>query len=618
MIRSCFALKIFGFFQYYWDAFRLRIRQYLVVLKWFLLDSLGPVKFTAAGIVVIGFLGVTFQIGALGLVVAYANTLARGGEVSLLEYSFYPRESLALLMIFSLGFLALSVLSAWMIYLSNKWIFNLALDYEQTSIRRVYRTISQFQNIKPTPVIKAELPEQSIMKLVGGDSRIVTRILRVILSAVVPLITFVFATAVLFASNLTLSLLLSLVVLLSAFFYFKVNLESLGDAKKMETTGKPLSILKRTLIRRFSGTSVQMGSQTEKVADSLLSDELCLDNMLGFRGRIMASDKSRLVSDHLMAVCIVLIFLVIGYQMLSSHSDWNRLVVYLLALRYCLANFQKVTGTITTVNRFYSVIKRLYDFAMQADRRSVELAEFTGLDNITCLAKAESKTEAGYLPALGDIVRVLAPLPLTRFTLPEIFSVLCNKPAADLTHIINSTWFFTRKATLPPLPIKQYLGVPNGGSVSDFILSHLPEEKGRQVIGQLPLDNSGCVSDAVWSKASGETRCIVGVLAAINSGKPIVVIDEDAIRFLEAETLAQLLDKFDNSYVFVYGETFARMDLFSWSKVVLLGNRSVEGIGSLLWAQENKRFIEVSLRISRQDAGGSVLADDDDDDVDLL
>ena len=221
----------------------------------------------------------TFQIGAVSLIVMYANKLAKGGEYSVASFHFAPRESLLLLIIPSIGFLCASVISSWMIYWSNRWIFDLALDYEKRCIKRVFRAVSICQGVIPTPMIEHETPEQSMMKLVGGNAKVITRVIRIILSAVVPFITMCFAILTIFITNFSLSLVIAFLVLLSTVFYFKVSLESLRDSKTMEATNQPANKKKRALLKSLSGSSFREEQDLDSMIDPLLADDLIKDNM---------------------------------------------------------------------------------------------------------------------------------------------------------------------------------------------------------------------------------------------------------------------------------------------------------------------------------------------------
>ena len=57
----------------------------------------------------------------------------------------------------------------------------------------------------------------------------------------------------------------------------------------------------------------------------------------------MAGDKAKVVSDHLTAVSVTVIVVALGYQNLnSSVANWGGVIIYLIALRYCMANFKKL------------------------------------------------------------------------------------------------------------------------------------------------------------------------------------------------------------------------------------------------------------------------------------
>src|SRR4030066_523632 len=93
-----------------------KLIQYLALFKSMLIDSLWKFKWRAFLVLISGFLGVTFQVQAIGLAIYYARVMEKGGIVKLLGYEFQARTSLGLLSLSAFAVLASLILSAWLIY----------------------------------------------------------------------------------------------------------------------------------------------------------------------------------------------------------------------------------------------------------------------------------------------------------------------------------------------------------------------------------------------------------------------------------------------------------------------------------------------------------------------
>ncbi len=609
-------MKIFTFFLYYWSAFRARINLYIIVIRWFLMDSIWPVKFRASMLICLGFLGVTFQVGAVSLIVMYANKLAKGGEVSVASFHFLPRESLLLLIIASIGFLCASVISSWMIYWSNRWIFDLALDYEKRCIKRVFRAVAVCQGVIPTIMIEHESPEQSMMKLVGGDAKVITRVIRIILSAVVPFITMCFAILTIFITNFSLSLVIAFLVLLSMVFYFKVSLESLSDSKTMEATNQPANKKKRTLLKSLSGSSFREEQDLDSMIDPLLADDLVKDNMASFRGRLMAGDKAKVVSDHLTAVSVTVIVVALGYQNFnSSGANWGGVIIYLIALRYCMANFQKVAAAVTAVNRFFNTIQRGYDYL-----HKIELSErpVKKIDIIKarCIDKMidESADEMELLP--GQKIGVFSPITLSKVGLQDLYASIFVGDEAEILGLVKDTWIITNDFDLPSIPLESYVDIPKESSCG-FMKGLLKQAGMEKFEADLDLLCEEMSEERV-KEAPDELKSFIALVAAYKSTRKIVVLESKVLKLLPRTAVESCLSMFSDRVVVIYNNKIKGSKLFVTDKVLVQHDFKNVGIGDMKWLYKNKEIIDSLLPEIKMRGRGADGSDLDDDLLDMM
>jgi ABC-type multidrug transport system fused ATPase/permease subunit len=567
-------------------------------------------------LICLGFLGVTFQVGAVSLIVMYANKLAKGGEVSVASFHFAPRESLLLLIIASIGFLCASVISSWMIYWSNRWIFDLALGYEKRCIKRVFRAVSVCQGVIPTPMIEHESPEQSMMKLVGGDAKVITRVIRIILSAVVPLITMCFAVVTIFITNFSLSLIIAFLVLLSTVFYFKVSLESLRDSKTMEATNQPANKKKRALMKSLSGSSFREEQDLDSMIDPLLADDLIKDNMVSFRGRLMAGDKAKVVSDHLTAVSVTVIVVALGYQNFSSSvANWEGVIIYLIALRYCMANFQKVAAAVTAVNRFFNTIQRGYDYLhkITLSERPVKNIDVIKARCIDKMVEG-SADEMEFLP--GQKVGVFSPTTLTKVGLKDLYASMFDGDDAEILGLVNDTWIITNDFDLPSIPLESYVDVPKEKSC-EFMKGLLKETGLEEFEADLDLLCEEMNEERV-QETPDELKSFIALVAAYKSKRKIVVFESKILKLLPRTAVESCLSMFSDRVVIIYNNKIKGSKLFATDKVLVQHDCKNVGIGDMAWLHKNKDKIDSLLPEIKMRGRGADGSDLDDDLLDMM
>ncbi len=87
----------------YIDGFCQKLYQYWPIFKWMIFDSVWRFKGVVALNLITGFLGVTFQVAAIGQAIRYAKVLESGEIVRFLGYEFEPRTSWELLLVLGGG-----------------------------------------------------------------------------------------------------------------------------------------------------------------------------------------------------------------------------------------------------------------------------------------------------------------------------------------------------------------------------------------------------------------------------------------------------------------------------------------------------------------------------------
>ena len=115
------------------------------------------------------------------------------------------------------------------------------------------------------------------------------------------------------------------------------------------------------LIDRMATSSQGPDIQMAEI-DQWLNTKTFQESLSSYERRLLTASRATLIGQHLALASIFLLFLLVGAQTVLMKESWGQLVVYLVALRYFLDSFQKVTKKLTRINRFYANITRQYMF----------------------------------------------------------------------------------------------------------------------------------------------------------------------------------------------------------------------------------------------------------------
>ena len=110
------------------------------------------------------------------------------------------------------------------------------------------------------------------------------------------------------------------------------------------------------------------------------------ESLRSSEGRLRTASRATLIGQHLALISIFLLFMLVGVKIIFMKEGWSQFVVYLVALRYFVQNFQQVNKTLTGINRFYANITRQYQFvandgALSLDSWAFQDLGFEGFDD---------------------------------------------------------------------------------------------------------------------------------------------------------------------------------------------------------------------------------------------
>ncbi|UCD36409.1 MAG: ABC transporter ATP-binding protein, partial [Nitrospiraceae bacterium] len=592
------------------------VRRYLVLLRKIFNDSLLRFRGRSFLVLVAGFLGVTFQVQAIGLSIYYAKLIEKGDVVTLLGHDFHARSSLPFLSLVAAGVLLSLLISAWLIYYSRTGILSLGRRYEEFCSKRLLLSFGSSLRVCDTTE-KGLGSDAGILRLARTDARYSGRIFRLMLSAIVPLITLVAAVVCLFYINAILTIVTICLMGVSAAFQYRVSVAGARSSTRMEKASIGASAEYRKIIQQQKGTSVNSDSKQNWLENIFRKSEVrrFLD---AYEGRLRVIEKSRFVSDILLAFAIVSILLMMGASIISEKQGWGRLIVYLIALRYMLVNLKQTVTKITSINRFFPQLKRYFAFLenTQPDSGSEE-----GLPE-SYLVSADAGTIAGSLGEKevnqGSRVGLVSPVSVNRYTIAFLVECLLSGRPRDVHAALSSMWFASSQFECHPGTVRESLGLPGDLSMDDF--NQYLERAGMagRLNDSFPKGLESRLSPELWGTISPDLKISLALLSAVHTDCQWIMVDHKGLGLLPEGSRGFFLSRLsDRIVVVVFDGGIDGVGTYGEDFIAVIGDEGICGLGPPVWIREHEREIQEIVGKGRAKAssrGG--MADDLDAEMD--
>jgi ABC-type multidrug transport system fused ATPase/permease subunit len=189
------------------------------------------------------------------------------------------------------------------------------------------------------------------------------------LEAVVPFITFVAALIIFLYIRFDLSILLLVLMGAASIIHYRINKTGARMSALMESSIVPATQEKRELIQRLKGLSIHPSFVKHWIYNHF-DRGATIKNLDAAERRRIATEKSKLISNILFSLAVFFVLIIIGTRAFRVNGGWTSLVVYLVALRFCFANFQNVNSKLTSINRFYPQFRRYFLFIQTIQKKS--------------------------------------------------------------------------------------------------------------------------------------------------------------------------------------------------------------------------------------------------------
>jgi hypothetical protein len=595
------------------------ITRYKDFISWLVPDSLWRRKWAVATILTAGSLGIAFQVKVFGLIVYYARHFSSGEMIRFGGKVFDPRSSIGLLGIGSLAVTSLLLLSALCIFFSRRNILRMGREYEEFCGKRVFYLLGKKMDLFSSAENSAGAYSY-LFRLIKADSRLAGRLLRMLLSLIVPFLTLTAAIVVLVYLEPVLTLLIAGFSIIFLYYQYRISRKAAGDSMRFETLVPAAGQEYRGLLSHFRHQSLP--DENRDMVDQLFIEGPVKKQLDAYEGRLRGVENSRLVSGVFMAGILGLISLVMGVGIIREGDGWEKLLIYLVALRFAMTNLQTTFSLITSINRFYPQVRRYFLFVRSVEGQSV--GKYSDIARYQL--RVEEKKDAYSIKDFavtgevkpGSRLSLISSMKLNRYTMASLFKALLGEDQAAYQGALYTSRFAITGQSCPGMPLAKALGVSSKTGWQEM-RAWFPDEKMFALAKEkLPGNLDKPIKPKVWEKLDAKLKFILGMFSAGQSDCQWILLEAGGLDLLGPEQAGFYLDRFrDKIAVVVFDKNLGQVGSFAEDLVAVVLEEHLAGLGSVQWFEAARPSIETLLfkPDGKEQKAGMFLEDDELDEM---
>ncbi len=477
--------------------------------------------------------GIAIELGAVALVILYAQRLEQNGAVALGAQVFAARQSLTLLIgIAAVVLIALSI-AAGLNYLSAMLMVTLRRRYEIFCSQRVLRLVASVSYTSWRSDPGTPLTEGFLMRLARRDARYVGRCMTSGLTTIVPLCTGALAIITLCMLHWPLTIALMVLTGLSLPLLGRINIHASRSSTVMEHAAAPASQQYRQVLDSICATSARHGPD-DGALGSLQSSTAVQSFVGAYERRMRAPDRSNVVTKMLFAIGVFSIIVILGAQSIGAGGGWTILLFYFVAARYGLVAVQQIVSRIIAINRFYPQLRRYFEFVAAHDPATM-----------TEMQTSKRPTEAN-LSQLTAVVSSTRPSRLNVFATISAVMDAQEQPTTARNWLIRADPPWLDGCTL-----RQGLGLERAIELAEMKVAVDDRQLWNHLLRNLPCGLDEPVTRKTWSAIDPTARFIMSATAGLLQDAECYIIDEQSLRSLEGELVASCLRRLSSRVVFI-------------------------------------------------------------------
>lgn len=588
-------MKMNNYLQSQLNKFLNTFYQYRSVLGWLIGDSVLRFRRESFLILITGFFGVSFQILTIGVVLYYAKAMERGASINVIFYEFNVRTSVVFLFVCGLVILFSLLLAAWLTYFSRTRSLAFRRKYEEFCSKRIFILFGSSFKIW-TPFEQDFSCDKVISKLARRDARFCGRALWMLMDFVIPFVTFLLSIGALLYINLFLTFLIFVLIGISAIFLYKVSIMAAKNSSLMERFSKPANKEYLQVIRRQKTIAVSSQEDESWLENNFFSSGAPKKFLDAYMGRLKTLEYSHLISNILFAAAVFMILLILGEKTIFEGHGWEKLIVYLLALRYMITNVKQINTKVTSINRFYPQLKRYFQFLdatirLQKKEKGIQPPEYSLL--VSANPAMEGTLESFDIKE-GNRISIISPIMLNRYTLAFLLDSLLSPSQDAVKYALGSILFVTsRYKNYPRRSLKESFGFPSYYSSSDL-------RKDLEQIGlwekykeQISDNFESPIRGEVWKHVEPDIKFALVMLNALRSNHQWLVIEEKGFGLLSDAARKFFLDQLSKRItVIVFNEDVTSIGLYQEDIIAVITQGKIIGLGYIDWFRKNQDVIK--------------------------
>ncbi len=459
------------------------------------------------------------------------------------------------------------------------------------------------------PVLK---DDTHLISHVRTDSSLCGRVLSLLIAVFMPMAILIAACAVLLYLEPWLTLLLMALAAVAGLFIFRTNVRATAHAAEMDAQTAPAARAYRRLVQDHKW-SLHVPADAADDLDAAFRSGAPGAHLRAYIGRLQMLNVSDLVGGLFMAVASGLILVMLGGGILRQGVGWERLVVYLVALRYAMTSFRGSVNRFTAINLFYAQVRRYFEFVEPAKR---PCQWPTPRDEYAIRANRVDLDGSSREVAVrrGDRIALVTPIEINRYSLAQVLGCLLVHESEPWRAAIGSARFVSSRARCNGR-LTEALGWPQRADQRE--LNRWLDAANQEAVFHNALCglNSTLTADQ-WSALDPALRFVLVLAAAVQGEAQWLLLDGGDLDALSGGAAGRVLDLLcDRIAILVRCEALDRVGKLGETSVIVTNKGRVIGMGGLDWFGGHRHDMSELMRSLRPAAAGPGTSDSREDDI---
>lgn len=598
-------------------AFLRSLRTYLWILRRLLGDSLLRFKWDTLAILAAGLFGTLLFVGSMGQIILYARAFANNTTIDAFGWSLQPRSPENFIL-FVLGVFVFWTTGALLIYNSNSRIFRLAGKYESFCAQRVCLILARLNGLV-SPGGWATWNSRAVNTLLSSDPRFLGRTVCRLIKLFQPGCVLLFAMASLFYINAGLTVLICLTLSISLYLHYQNNRRGAFHHRSMEETGPGRSVTIREL-KSFALRKKNCPDDFRRLLEERFRSGDLASNQVHFRERFLVIEKAVLLNNLTLITLLIEVLVILGRNAFQTGVGWGSLIVYILALRYCMNQIRNISSSLTGINRFYPVFTRYFNFIEHFENPERETKPSPSRQYVTRAPEASSEN-IRFRPNDASVTALAVPWSFEIPHLSNYMSCLWNGRTGCTAEALRSSRVITAAhGHLNGLSIRELFNLSKEWTAEKLqtALSELGLDPGQ--IPQIEDLDAPC-TDHTWNRLSAEAKYATAFLSALNAGTRWLFVEQPVLESLSSHLRKNLFRAFDGGHLMVlYTDGYDGIGRYGETAVAVIDGEKLIGSGSMDWfVRHRERLTEELLKAKEKPSRSPDARDDlwEDDELDM-